>query len=405
MTVEFRSAREDELEDYLKVVKYVFAIPPGTEVEPSDDAWRLKPESTICAFVDGRLVSSYAAHDFKGRLNGASVPMAGVTNVGTLPGYRGRSLIREVIVRGLAAARDRGESSAILWASYGAIYQRFGYGLASMWVDYTWDPRYGALSGPAATGQTDVLPFEEARPIAEQLLTEYTKPRNLMIDRSEARWNRIFEPDDPSWKLHQMAVYRDAQGEPRGYLSFRNREAEDWNPGPNQYMTVGNFVALDIEAYRGMWEFLAAHDLVKEIAMERVPEDDPASLLLLEPRTLRRRTGDGLWMRLADVALALNQRPYGAAGTLVIEVLDEVFDWNAGSYRIETDGMSSTVVRTADAADLTMPVARLAQLVSGYASATQLARAGLIEAPDPAVLEVADHMFATAFRPYCQDGF
>ena len=405
MAVEFRSAQPDELEDYLRVVKYVFAVPPDNEHEQHPTRWRLKPEHTMCAFVDGQLVSSYGAYDFTVRLNGAPIRMAGVTNVGTLPGYRRRGFIRELVTRGLSDARDRGQSCAILWASYGAIYQRFGYGLASTWVAYTWDPRYGALNGPPAPGQTDVVSFEEGRPIAERLLAEYVEPRNLMIERSEASWNRIFQPDDPSWKPHQMALYRDPSGEPRGYLWFRNREDEDFNPGPNQSMKVGSFVALDVEAYRGMWDFLAAHDLVKEIEVERVPEDDLAPLLLLEPRTLRRRTGDGLWLRIADVELALSQRPYEDAGTLTIKVEDNVCDWNAGSYRIETDGAGSTVTRTTEAPDLTMPVARLSQLLSGFASATQLARAGLIEAGEPAALGLADRLFATAYRPYCQDGF
>ena len=93
------------------------------------------------------------------------------------------------------------------------------------------------------------------------------------------------------------------------------------------------------------------------------------------------------------------------AGTLTIKVEDNVCDWNAGSYRIETDGAGSTVTRTTEAPDLTMPVARLSQLLSGFASATQLARAGLIEAGEPAALGLADRLFATAYRPYCQDGF
>lgn len=170
-------------------------------------------------------------------------------------------------------------------------------------------------------------------------------------------------------------------------------------------MTVTEFVALDIEAYRGLWEFLAAHDLVREIEVERVPEDDPAPLLLLEPRTLRRRTGDGIWMRIADVELALSQRPYGGVGALTLAIEDDVCTWNAGRFRLETDGPETVVTRTLEPADLTMPVARLAQLLSGFASASQLARAGLIEARDASALETADRLFATNYRPYCQDGF
>jgi predicted acetyltransferase len=413
MAVELRPARQDELADYLRVVKYVFAVPPGAGLQPEDDTWRVDPDHTVCAFVDGQLVSTYGAYDFTVRLNGAPVQMAGVTNVGTLPGYRRRGFIRKIVTQGLSDARDRRQSSAILWASYAAIYQRFGYGLASMWIDYHWDPRYGALTdrpaagstNRAATGQTDVVTFEEGRPIAEQVFSDYVAPRNLMIERDDARWNRTFDPEVASWKPHQMAVYRDAAGEPRGYLTFRNREVEDFQPGPNQYMTVSSFVALDVDAYRGLWNFLAAHDLVREIEMERVPEDDLALLLLEEPRALRRRTGDGLWMRIADVALALAQRPYGAAGALTIEVQDDVCDWNAGSYRLETDGPTAEVTRTAEAPDLTVPVARLAQLLSGFASASELARAGLIEADRSEALILADRIFATTYRPYCQDGF
>lgn len=405
MTVEFRSARRDELADYLRVVKYVFAVPPGAGLQPEDEVWRFDPERTVCAFVDGQLVSSYGAYDFTVRLNGAPVKMAGVTNVGTLPGYRRRGFIREIVTRGLSDARDRGQSCAILWASYAAIYQRFGYGLASMWIDYHWDPRYGRLLGPPATGQADVATFEDARPIAERLLQDYVAPRNLMIERDQVRWNRIFEPDVPDWKPHQVVVYRDAAGEPRGYLMFRNREDEDFHPGPNQFMTVNSFVATDVDAFRGLWDFLAAHDLVREVAMERVPEDDLALLLLEEPRALRRRTGDGLWMRIADVDLALSQRPYGAEGALTIAVEDAVCDWNAGTVRLETDGPTAQVTRTSEAPDLTVPVARLAQLLSGFASASELARAGLIEAERPESLELADRIFATAYRPYCQDGF
>ncbi|MDA0350978.1 MAG: GNAT family N-acetyltransferase [Chloroflexi bacterium] len=190
MTVEFRAAHEDELADYLRVVKYVFAVPPNDPNEQEPSRWRLRPEHTMCAFVDGQLVSSYAANDFTVRLNGAPVRMAGVTNVGTLPGYRRRGLVRELVTRGLADARDRGQSCAILWASYGAIYQRFGYGLASTHTTYTWDPRYGALSGPPVDGQTDVVEPAVGRPIAEALLASYVQPRNLVIERSEQSWTR-----------------------------------------------------------------------------------------------------------------------------------------------------------------------------------------------------------------------
>ena len=404
MSVEIRPARPEELTDYLRVVKYVFAVPPDDPNAQPDLEWRLDPEHTVCAVVDGQIVSTYGAYAFEVRLNGTRVPMAGVTNVGTLPGYRRQGHIRELVLRGISDARDRGQSCTMLWASYAAIYQRFGYGLASKWVGYRWDPRYGALTGPRATGRTEVVAPSEGRAIAEELHPRFAEPRNLMIERSGEFWKRLFEPHPPTPPPQHMGVYRNAQGEARGYVLFNVREHEDWEPGPNQYATVRDFAWLDIDAYRGLWEFLAGHDLFREIDMERVPEDDPAMLLLLEPRTLHRRTGDAIWLRVADAELALRQRAYGAAGTLTLRVVDEHFDWNDATFRIEA-GEASEVSRVGGEAALTVPVARLAQLLSGYASASELARAGLIEVNEPSVLATADAMFATAYRPYCQDGF
>ena len=415
MGVEIRAAQEDELADYLRVVRYVFAAPLEEGTEDQQEKWRYDPERSLCVFVDGKLVSTYGAYDFTVQLNGASVPMAGVTNVGTLPGFRRRGFVRELVMRGLADARERGESCAMLWASFGAIYQRFGYGLASAWVGYRWDPRYGRLSGPSAEGTTEILSMAAARLTLEAVHAEYVGPRNLMIARSAEGWRRVFEPELPEQSYQRAVVYRNAAGEPRGTMFLQNREQEDHEPGPNQYLTVGDFTALDVDAYRGMWEFLAGHDLVREVTMERVPEDDPAPLMLLEPRTLRRRTMDAMWLRVADVELALSQRPYGvkdprhdgrAGGcALTLRVVDEQCEWNDGTYRIETDGVESAVKRVDGAAELTVPVERLAQLISGYASASQLARLDLIEVGDALALTTADAMFATAYRPFCQDGF
>ncbi len=140
--------------------------------------------------------------------------------------------------------------------------------------------------------------------------------------------------------------------------------------------------------------------------MNGVAEDDLAPQLLLEPRELQRHTGDGIWLRVVDVQRALTQRRYHEAGEIVIEIAaDNDCEWNRGSWRLETDGGSSTVTRTNRSADLIMPIHALAPLLPGHRSATQLARAGLVEAGDTAALERADRLFATAHRPWCCNGF
>src|SRR5690606_513793 len=63
---------------------------------------------------------------------GAVVPAAHVTMVGVAPTHRRRGLLRRLMHRQLREVYEaRREPFAVLWASEGRIYQRFGYGLAT----------------------------------------------------------------------------------------------------------------------------------------------------------------------------------------------------------------------------------------------------------------------------------
>jgi predicted acetyltransferase len=68
------------------------------------------------------------------------------------------------------------------------------------------------------------------------------------------------------------------------------------------------------------------------------------------------------------------------------------------------DGGQPSVERVTGEADLTLPVAALASLYSGFRSATELSRAGRLEGA-PEALRRADALFRTAYRPHVLEGF
>ncbi|MBA4180524.1 MAG: hypothetical protein C0506_08050 [Anaerolinea sp.] len=390
--------------DYGRIVSYVFASPDGMEEELATT----QPDWTMCAFVDGKMAGTMGVFPFTVRLNGSPVAMGGVTAVGTLPAYRRQGLLRKVMTDGLAIMRDRRQAYAILWASMGAIYQRFGYGLASTQVSYAFDPRYVDLvDNSPVPGSIEMMDKADAFPIIKQLYIRHATPRNLHIHRSVPLWEASsLHPPKKGQPLY-VAVYRDQEGEPRGHLIYSTAEDEHVGPGPGQKMVVNDFIALDLEAYRGLWEYIRRHDLVGKVVMRGVvPEDDPAPALLLEPRMLNRSTSDQIWMRIVDVEQAMPQRPYGARGNLTFRIeRDDVCPWNDGTYLLETDGRATAVRRTDRNPQLTMTPNTLASLLAGHRSATYHERAGQLEAHDRTALATADALFRPEYAPHCPNQF
>ncbi|MGE3075548.1 MAG: enhanced intracellular survival protein Eis [Dehalococcoidia bacterium] len=404
MAVEIRALRDaEELNQYQKNVNYVFASAPS----PEDDLTRPAADWTTCAFVDGQLATTFTTLPFTVRLNGNAVKMGGVTAVGTLPAFRRQGLLRKVMTQALGEMRDRQQSLAILWASMGAIYQRFGYGLATASTRYSIDPRFSRFQESLPSpGRVELMEKEDAFPLIKQNYIQWVQDKNLAIHRSTVLWQASTLRSDVKDHPVFCAVYRNADGEVTGHAVYQTEESKFGDPGPGQVMTVSDFIARDMQAYRALWEYLSAHDLVRRIDFHGVAEDDPAPELLLEPRMLQRKTSDGIWMRVVDVETALPQRPYGRRGELTIRVeADDICPWNVGTYLLETDGRSASARKTEREPDITTTPNVLSSLISGYRPASHFARAGNLTAKNEAALQMADDLFRTRYAPYCPNGF
>ncbi|MEJ2739521.1 MAG: GNAT family N-acetyltransferase, partial [Dehalococcoidia bacterium] len=92
MQLEIRKAKSEEMDDFKRVVRTALMFPSPAPDYPGD-------ELTLCAFIDGKLVTSYAALPMTIVINRGEVPFAGVTAVGTLPVARRLGCLRKVTTR------------------------------------------------------------------------------------------------------------------------------------------------------------------------------------------------------------------------------------------------------------------------------------------------------------------
>ncbi len=397
-TVQFRPATQTEIPQFTALMKYAF-----TDEETSEDDENMLPEWTLCAFEKEQMVASSAVFPFKIRFNGQGVLAAGVTGVAVNPGYRRQGLVRELMTRTLLQEHEKNVPVAILWASMGAIYQRFGYGLASTHVRYSFDPRVAGfqLDSPVH-GNTRLYEKADALPIIRNIYRQYCMERNMLIHRPDRMWETML-PEKGKDKPY-IAIFSDENGQPGAYSLYQTRWMGTSQAGPDQKLTVQDFCWLDMNSYRGMWEYLCAHDLVGVIDWSFVPEDDPAPGLLLEPRALQRRTLDGIWLRVIDVSACLAGRNYDCPGEVILKVIDdELCPWNKGIYELTSNGTACEVRRLEQTTNVDIEVSMqgLAALVSGHNKPSWLHRIGRINAIRPERLAAIDNLFATRYRATC----
>ena len=403
---EFRHARPDEMEDYLRIVRYVFGDDPE---ELEDDEFPMQPSWTWVGCHKGKIVSTSGGYPFIMRLNGCDVEVDGVSNIGTDPAYRRRGLVRRLVTDRLQQAHEAGRPAAVLYASYGAIYQRFGYGLASGSMYCNFDPRFAALQfGEKPEGQMERITRDRVEGVCADSYTDFMRKRSLMMQRNDRMWKFVVR------KGAQCAVHRDETGRVDGYLVYRLREFKrstgpygemPGEPDPDQRLEIQELVWTDIKSFRALWEYVRAHDLVGSVTYN-APVDDPAWSMLLEPRVLKPLLYEGIWLRVTDLKSLLQSRLYDHAGSVSLQVdEDAACPWNAGTWRLDAGPGGQEVTPVGGTGEVRISIAGLASLITGHFSLSHLVRIGRASVSDPARLPLLDALFSTRYAPFCLTDF
>jgi predicted acetyltransferase len=404
---EVRAGRAGEFEAYARAISVAF----GEEFRADDTAsWHARLGDRFHVAVDdGTIVGGAAAFAFRLTIPGGEIPVAGVTGVGIQPTHRRQGLLRRLMAAQLQDTRERGEPVAILWASEAPIYGHFGYGLALIDGSFELARSRAVFREPVApSGRFRLLEPAEARrrlpPFYERLRTE----RPGMWARNDVWWEAILA--DPGHARQgggpRYVAVHELDGQVDAYAQYRLHE--DWDAsGPHNRLRVHEWLADGSEATRQIWAYLLGVDLVGTIIGRFEPLDHPLLLLLADPRALRLTAHDALWLRIVDVAAALEERGYATADRLVLEIDDRFMADVAGRWVLDTTGDRARVERTDEPADLRLASADLASAYLGAISFHELAEAGLaVAAPAapagadaPSALDRADALFRTPVRP------
>lgn len=348
------------------------------------------------------LVAIYSAYPMTLTVPGPSrIPMSGLTWVAVDGNHRRKGLLTAMIRDHLHGLRGTDAFVSGLHASEGGIYGRFGYGLASLDVQVGVGRGTGLKVAPELdeAAQRVSTHFVDAwRPEATAALqTAHLAAAGRLVGsvtRSDIElWFRDF-PEVRKEKEPRQVMFAQRDGELTGYAVFRRTPKWDDDNNPVGEVSVHELATTDAASYVALVRRLVDLDLTTKVTVSSRSPDDPLIAWAGGPRSVGTTISDALWLRLVEVDRALAARQYAAPCDVVLDVVDDLCDWNAGRWRLTVDDAGSATCRPSDdPAEVRLPVGALGAAYLGGPSIAAQAEVGHVVGLRPgAVTELSRAM-------------
>jgi predicted acetyltransferase len=404
MALEFRPIKKEELLQFVGVNLTAF----GEAMDSWHEGWfesRFDGSATMAAFDAGVLVGSSMSVPVTVAVPGGIVRAAGVTAVGVLPTHRRRGILRQLMSRLLAEARSAGLPLAVLWASEGGIYSRFGFGPAARSLGVQLQHPRAALLPSPSTGRMRLVSLAEAHRILPPVHDRAVHQRPAMVARDEVGWRYALSEEDPHLprgEAHLFTVVHETDSGPDGYLVYRIKP--DWTPrGPENTLVVVEMVAVNPMATAELWRYCTEVDLVRRIEASgrgARPVDDPIFWLAMDPQAVVGTLTTTLWARVIDVPALLGARRYRQDGALTLD-LDPGPDREGSRFLLEVEGGVGRCRPTEEPADVRLGWAELGSLCLGMPCLAQLVAAGRVTTSSEEVTRRAEAIMGWEPAPWC----
>ena len=367
----------------------------------------LEPDRTFAASEDDRFVGGTFVNTLRMTIPGGDVPIAGITGVGVAQSHRRRGVASALLRAAIDQVHQRGEAVAVLHASEGGIYERFGFAVSSLigTIDIERD-RAALTDPPSDPGRVRLFARPEAFSALRPVWNAARSTQTGMLARDADAWweARFFDPKDEREGASPFffALHEGPDG-PDAYAVYRFKH--EWpDQLPSGRVTVEELIGATSEGLADIWRFVSDVDLAARI-QATVPVDTPLLHMLREPRRARLRVRDGLLVRLVDVPAALAARAYATPGRVVIDVRDAFCPWNEGRYLVDADSSAATCTPTDAPPDLQLDENALAAAYFGGISLARLADARMVTELTPGSLDRAAVMFGWPRAPWSPEVF
>jgi len=374
---EIRRVLPGEIDAAINLSEYSFRYRLEGEVRKQRASF-MEDHFILGAFLGGEMVAKTHIIPHHVIVAGREFAMGGIASVATYPEHRRKGLVNSLMEKAVLQMKADGQVLSYLHPFDVSFYRKYGYEMMSSYKNVTVLAHdltgYGGVKGSITRGAPE--PMLAA---LSEVYHRYCQKFNGLLVRSDKWWkNTLFGGCT-------AALYCNEQGEARGYLLYNIKD---------KTLHAEEYVYLDEDSRRGLWNFIANHDSMIDEAVITLVLHDEMSFLFRNPEVRTEVVADFM-ARVILVKEFLEQYADGNKGSrLVIGVADDLAEWNSGVYylaagRVEfAPVVAHLVAREAESqGGVHMDIRTLSAALLGVVSCDFLYESGLITGREAALAQ------------------
>ncbi|MFW9779949.1 MAG: enhanced intracellular survival protein Eis [Candidatus Heimdallarchaeota archaeon] len=344
-----------------------------------------------------KVIATLGVIEFKQRIRGTWVKMAGITAVACRPEYRRKSYMTRLFRDTFTRLNQQGFLVSVLYPFTFAFYEKLGYGQADAIIAHTIKPTE-ILKRPTPNRiiTEDFDPsFQRCQPLYRQL----SEKKEGLVERPHYVWEKLY-----GWNWTNggfQFICQDLEGNDLGYIITRFERKSPNNPF--SFLEVREIVYFDPETKQALLNFLADHDSQRDY-IKIAPFDQNYLPFLTTPRMKENLIIANSMIRIMNIKnlIPLLKYPEEVSTNITLDLKDPHCSWQNKTLTIQVENGRGIITSHLSDESLSLGVKELSQVVIGFHSPQQLAEAGAIKGSEKA-LERLGKIFPkqpTYFRDY-----
>ncbi len=337
--------------------------------------------NTMAGIEDDKLLCCLQLNPYQILLRDATLPCSYIVGLASMPEARRGGIIRQLLYASFAEMRRRGHYVSLLMPSKAGFYYSFDWEFCYHLYKYML-PIQDLQSVARPYGELSHISDKKKITLLDEVYQKFTATKHGYIVRTTKNWENMLES---CWAERGRIYLLTNNGLPEGYVFFTLID---------KTFNVQEIAYANQQAQWSIMQFIYNHRSQVDKMEWNAPIDDLLHFNLPDPKQSI-YLYPFMMARIVDVVqvLAVIRFPPAVASTVVIQVIDELLEWNNGTFIITVNDGVSSVYRTDKQPEIVCRVGALTQLVFGRASAAQLVSLGKLTVYREEYLTILDQLF------------